>query len=66
MDEGTVDSSTINKQVAPELRTFRGWKRNTAHLDKSQLTKSLSRSPVSFLRPKSFSFNRFFLKLGVK
>jgi len=48
MDEGDIDPST-NKDTGPKLRTFRGWKRDTTHLDKSRLTKGLMRSQVSFL-----------------
>jgi hypothetical protein len=46
MDEGDVDPSTTDKDTAPKLRTFRGWKRDTAHLDKARLTKGLMRSQV--------------------
>jgi hypothetical protein len=48
MDEGDIDPSTTNKDTEPKLRTFRGWKRDTAHLDKARLTKGLMRSHVSF------------------
>jgi hypothetical protein len=48
MDEDDIDSSTTDKDTAPTLRTFRGWKRDTAHLDKSRLTKGLLRSNVCF------------------
>jgi len=55
MDEGDIDAST-NKESGTKLRTFRGWKRDTTHLDKSRLTKGLMRSHVSF-NFLLFSFN---------
>ncbi len=62
MDESDIDPST-NKDTGPKLRTFRGWKRDTTHLDKSRLTKGLMRSQVSFLSffliDVVFVFNRF-------
>jgi len=48
MDESDIDPST-NKDTGPKLRTFRGWKRDTTHLDKSRLTKGLMRSHVSLI-----------------
>lgn len=36
--ENTLEKSTIEE---PKLRTFRGWKRNTAQLDRSRLSKSV-------------------------
>jgi hypothetical protein len=42
--ENTLDKSTIEE---PKLRTFRGWKRNTEHLDKSRLSKSVWLTHVS-------------------
>ncbi len=47
MDEGDIDSSTTDKDTAPKLRTFRGWKRDTTHLDKARLTKGLMRPHVT-------------------
>jgi hypothetical protein len=47
MDEDDVDPSTTDQDTAPKLRTFRGWKRDTAHLDKARLTKGLLRSQVT-------------------
>jgi len=49
IEEVDVNQSTTDKESAPKLRTFRGWKRDTTHLDKSRLTKGLMRSQVSFL-----------------
>jgi len=46
MNDNDIDSST-NKDIQPKLRTFRGWKRDTTHLDKSRLAKGLMRSHVS-------------------
>lgn len=46
MNENDFDSSTT-KDTEPKLRTFRGWKRDTTHLDKARLTKGLMRSHVS-------------------
>ncbi len=48
MDESDIDPST-NKDTGPKLRTFRGWERDTTHLDKSRLTKGLMRSHVSLI-----------------
>ena len=45
--EGDGNQSTTDKESAPKLRTFRGWKRDTTHLDKSRLTKGLMRVHVS-------------------
>ena len=51
-NEATEDDGNDNDETAPsdgnasKLRTFRGWKRDTAHLDKSRLTKGLMRSNV--------------------
>jgi hypothetical protein len=56
MDEGDIDPST-NKDTGPKLRTFRGWKRDTTHLDKSRLTKGLMRSHVSLSYFYFFLFN---------
>jgi hypothetical protein len=47
MEEGDIDQSTTDKDTEPKLRTFRGWKRDTTHLDKSRLTKGLIRSHVN-------------------
>lgn len=46
MEDRDIDSST-NKDTEPKLRTFRGWKRDTTHLDKARLTKGLMQSRVS-------------------
>ncbi|CAF4273986.1 unnamed protein product, partial [Rotaria sp. Silwood2] len=47
MKEDTSDQSPIDNEIAPKLRTFHGWKRNIAHLDKSRSTKSSRQSPIS-------------------
>jgi hypothetical protein len=47
--EGDIDRSTTDKDTEPKLRTFRGWKRDTAHLDKSRLAKGLMRPHVNIL-----------------
>ena len=49
MDEDNVDRSTTDNDAAPRVRTFRGLKRDTTHLDKSRLTKGLIRSNVSLV-----------------
>ena len=49
MEEGDIDRSTTDKDTQPKLRTFRGWKRDTAHLDKSRLAKGLTRPHVNIL-----------------
>ena len=36
-----IEHSHEHSSTEPKLRTFRGWKRNTAHLDKSRLSKSV-------------------------
>lgn len=43
-NDNTLDQSEPNE---PKLRTFRGWKRNTAQLDKSRFSKSLWLSQVN-------------------
>ncbi|CAF0814942.1 unnamed protein product [Rotaria sordida] len=53
MKESFSDKFSIDKEITPQLRTFRGWKRNLAHLDKSRSTKSsgqLSTSKVSTMK----------------
>jgi hypothetical protein len=59
MDEGDIDPSTTDKDTAPRLRTFRGWKRDTAHLDKARLTKCLMRSQVNIFYHFYSSSKRF-------
>lgn len=45
-DENDTNQTTTDDSVEPKLRTFRGWKRDTTHLDKSRLTKGLMRAHV--------------------
>ncbi|CAF1474341.1 unnamed protein product, partial [Rotaria sordida] len=47
LEETDIDQSTTTKEGAHKLRTFRGRKRDTAHFDKSRLTKGLMRSHIS-------------------
>ncbi len=51
-----LNQSSTNDTTEPKLRTFRGWKRSTAQLDKSRLGKSLWVSQVSFFFAKSKIF----------
>jgi hypothetical protein len=36
-----IEHSPEQSSTEPKLRTFRGWKRNTAQLDRSRLSKSV-------------------------
>jgi len=49
MNDNALDISPTSDTAEPKLRTFRGWKRNTAHLDRSRSSKSLWLSNVNFL-----------------
>ncbi len=48
IDEDALNQSTINNQTTSKLRTFWGWKRNAANLDKARLTKDSCQSNVTF------------------
>lgn len=43
------DQSTINNQTTSKLRTFCGWKRNPAQLDKGRLSRGSWQSNVTIL-----------------
>ncbi|CAF3737280.1 unnamed protein product, partial [Adineta steineri] len=46
-EDDDADQSTTDKEPTTKLRTFRGWKRDTTHLDKSRLTKGLIRGNMT-------------------
>lgn len=58
--DNTVDQSSASETNEPKLRTFHGWKRNTAQLDKSRLSKSLWSTHVSvFFKLENLFFKQF-------
>jgi hypothetical protein len=58
-DDDPLDYSVTSNEAGPRLRSFRGWKRNTGHLDKSRSTKISSRSHVTHTQ--NSSLNEFIL-----
>ncbi|UJR20708.1 hypothetical protein I4U23_023829 [Adineta vaga] len=47
IDQDTLDQSSVNNQNTSKLRTFRGWKRYAAHLERTRSPKSSVQSHVS-------------------
>jgi hypothetical protein len=47
MNDNALNISPISDTTEPKLRTFRGWKRNTAQLDRFRSSKSLWLSNVN-------------------
>lgn len=54
-EQNVSDPRLIDQGTPTKLRTFRGWKRNTAHLDKYRSSKGPRSMRVSFSK-----FNRLF------
>ena len=53
-----LEQASLNNQNASQLRTFRGWKRNTGHLDKSRTPKGVWQPHVTFPPCEFSSFKR--------
>lgn len=62
--ENTLEQSSMEDKTEPKLRTFGGWKRNTAHLNKSRLSKSVWLTHVSVSVNKNLNINQFLFKIS--
>jgi len=52
-----LNLSTISNETTPQLRTFRGWKRHTEHLDKTRSSKIFRTSHVIIQTPAFYQYN---------